>query len=48
MVVAIAAVITIVVVVIGGYVKGQFKETCTAIDGQGVTNANPSGGTCNS
>jgi len=47
-VVAIAAVIVAVVFVIGGYVQGHFQETCSAMDAEGVTNANPAGDDCTS
>jgi pilus assembly protein Flp/PilA len=46
--VAIAAVIVAVVFVIGGYVQGQFQDTCSALDAEGVTNSGTSGGDCNS
>jgi pilus assembly protein Flp/PilA len=45
-VVAIAAVIVAVVFVIGGYVQGQFQDTCSAMDGEGMTNSGTTGGDC--
>ena len=43
-VVAIAAVIVVVVFVLGGYTLGMFDGTCTELDDQGMTNA--SGDVC--
>lgn len=44
--VAIAAVIVFVIAALGGYVKGDFRQTCTKFDQAGATNANTSGVTC--
>jgi pilus assembly protein Flp/PilA len=47
LVAAIAAVIVLLVIAVGGYVKGAFKTTCTGLSSApGATNA--SGQTCNS
>ena len=40
LVAAIAAVIVIVVFVLGGYVQGAFDDTCAGIEDGGTTNAN--------
>ncbi len=44
LVAAIAAVIVIVVFVLGGYVQGAFDDTCAGIEDGGTTNSN--GDTC--
>ena len=44
LVAAIAAVIVVVVFVLGGYIQGAFDDTCGAIEDGGATNAN--GDTC--
>lgn len=44
LVAAIAAVIVVVVFVLGGYVQGAFDDTCSGIEDGGTTNAN--GDTC--
>jgi pilus assembly protein Flp/PilA len=47
-VVAIAAVIAAVVFVVGGYVQGQFQDTCHQFETVGMTNNGASVGDCNS
>jgi pilus assembly protein Flp/PilA len=44
LVAAIAALIVLIVFVLGGSVKGAFQDTCDGIEGGGTTNAN--GTTC--
>ena len=45
-VVAIAAVVVTVVLVLGGYVQGNFSTACTNVASTGITNAGTSGNTC--
>lgn len=44
LVAAIAAVIVLLVIAVGGYVKGAFAKTCTGLQASG--SANNSGQTC--
>ena len=47
---AIAAIIVLVVIALGGYVKGAFKKTCNDVSkaGAGTTVTAAQGATCNS
>ncbi len=48
LVAAIAAIIILVVFALGTYVKGAFKDTCTAFDNSNAVNANgPASSDCN-
>jgi pilus assembly protein Flp/PilA len=48
LVAAIAAIIILVVFALGSFVKGAFKDTCTAFDQSNAVNANgPANSDCN-
>jgi pilus assembly protein Flp/PilA len=48
LVAAIAAIIILVVFALGTFVKGAFKDTCTAFDQSNAVNANgPASSNCN-
>jgi pilus assembly protein Flp/PilA len=48
LVAAIAAIIILVVFALGTFVKGAFKDTCTAFDNSNAVNANgPAASNCN-
>ena len=48
LVAAIAAIIILVVFALGTFVKGAFKDTCTAFDNSNAVNANgPASSDCN-
>ena len=48
LVAAIAAIIILVVFALGSFVKGAFKDTCTAFDNSNAVNANgPASSDCN-